>query len=195
MKYFLDCEFIEDGKTIDLISIGIVCEDGREYYAINNDCKFHLANDWVWENVLKPIGISPIFKNGRGREPSTSQINVETQKDFRNKQQIKEQLGYFFNLDRRQNIEIWGEWCSYDWVAFCQIFGTMQDLPEGFPMRCRDIIQYAEDYLNILVEELPTSLETEGNHNALLGAKTVKQRYEYIEKADRVIGSWLRNSK
>lgn len=30
MRYFLDCEFIEDGRTIDLISIGIVAEDGRE---------------------------------------------------------------------------------------------------------------------------------------------------------------------
>ena len=25
MKYFFDTEFIEDGRTIDLISIGIVC--------------------------------------------------------------------------------------------------------------------------------------------------------------------------
>jgi hypothetical protein len=30
MRYWLDTEFIEDGKTIDLISIGIVAEDGRE---------------------------------------------------------------------------------------------------------------------------------------------------------------------
>lgn len=29
MKYWLDTEFIEDGKTIDLVSIGIVSEDGR----------------------------------------------------------------------------------------------------------------------------------------------------------------------
>ena len=46
MKYFIDCEFIEGfhkplfGKRrhfIDLISIGIVCEDGREYYAISKE--------------------------------------------------------------------------------------------------------------------------------------------------------------
>jgi hypothetical protein len=29
MKYYYDTEFIEDGRTIDLISIGIVAEDGR----------------------------------------------------------------------------------------------------------------------------------------------------------------------
>jgi hypothetical protein len=29
MKYFLDTEFIEQPNTIELISIGIVAEDGR----------------------------------------------------------------------------------------------------------------------------------------------------------------------
>lgn len=31
MRYFYDTEFIEDGHTIELISIGVVAEDGREY--------------------------------------------------------------------------------------------------------------------------------------------------------------------
>lgn len=29
MKYWYDTELIEDGKTIDLISVGMVAEDGR----------------------------------------------------------------------------------------------------------------------------------------------------------------------
>src|SRR5690349_17532726 len=33
MRYFLDTEFIERPGTIDLISIGIVSEDRREFYA------------------------------------------------------------------------------------------------------------------------------------------------------------------
>lgn len=45
MKYFFDTEFHEDGRTIDLISIGIVAEDGREYYAINRECDF----DRIWQ--------------------------------------------------------------------------------------------------------------------------------------------------
>jgi trehalose-6-phosphatase len=31
-RFFLDTEFIEDDKTIDLISIGIVSEHGAEFY-------------------------------------------------------------------------------------------------------------------------------------------------------------------
>ena len=37
MRYFYDCEFIEDGRTIDLVSIGVVAEDGREYYAVSTE--------------------------------------------------------------------------------------------------------------------------------------------------------------
>ena len=53
MKYFLDTEFIEGNQkrffgktkpTIDLISIGMVAEDGREYYAISKD--FNLKEAW-----------------------------------------------------------------------------------------------------------------------------------------------------
>ena len=82
MKYFLDTEFIEGTQksifnnkpTIDLISIGIVCEDGREYYAISKDFNLKEAWNrwqqrtgqgdynninpkeyWLRENVLKPI--------------------------------------------------------------------------------------------------------------------------------------------
>ena len=53
MNYFFDTEFIEGSQkklfghtkpTIDLISIGIVSEDGREYYAISKD--FNLKEAW-----------------------------------------------------------------------------------------------------------------------------------------------------
>ena len=87
MKYFIDTEFLEGtqkgwfGKTtkptIDLISVGIVCEDGKEYYAISKDFNlkeawnrydradqtmFEKQNGfkgkkvyWLRENILKPI--------------------------------------------------------------------------------------------------------------------------------------------
>lgn len=56
MKYFYDTEFLEGTQntgffrqketvpTIDLISIGIVAEDGREYYAVSKE--FNLKEAW-----------------------------------------------------------------------------------------------------------------------------------------------------
>jgi hypothetical protein len=99
MKYFLDTEFLEGTQnqylfgiktpivgpnTIDLISIGIVAEDGREYYAISKDFNLKEAWNrydiktitlgsgkvipdrkvyWIRENVLKPIFYELIGKD------------------------------------------------------------------------------------------------------------------------------------
>lgn len=63
MKYFLDTEFIEGFNKpwfekkrhfVDLISIGMVAEDGRTYYSISSEYNYHDANDWVKENVILP---------------------------------------------------------------------------------------------------------------------------------------------
>lgn len=67
MNYFLDTEFLEGTQktwlgritkpTIDLISIGIVDENGREYYAISKD--FNLKEAWNrfdWKEVKEGIG-------------------------------------------------------------------------------------------------------------------------------------------
>lgn len=60
MRYFLDTEFIENGKTIDLISIALVSEDNREYYALNHECDFSQASDWVRQNVLVYLPEKPL---------------------------------------------------------------------------------------------------------------------------------------
>lgn len=66
MKYFFDTEFIEGfrkplfGKRshfIDLISIGIICEDGRTYYAVCNEFDVKDADEWVKVNVIDKINI------------------------------------------------------------------------------------------------------------------------------------------
>jgi hypothetical protein len=55
MKYFYDTEFIEDGKTIELLSIGIVSEDGRKLYCESNEADLSKADDWVKKNVISTL--------------------------------------------------------------------------------------------------------------------------------------------
>lgn len=52
MKFYLDTEFIEDGKTIDLLSLGMVGETGLERYWVNSDADLSKASDWVKQNVI-----------------------------------------------------------------------------------------------------------------------------------------------
>lgn len=54
MNIYYDTEFLEDGATISLISIGMVAEDGREYYAINHDAPWERISKhtWLMSNVV-----------------------------------------------------------------------------------------------------------------------------------------------
>src|ERR1700677_1592678 len=51
MKYWLDTEFIERPYTIDLISVGLVAEDGREFYAESNEVDWTKARLWTLQTV------------------------------------------------------------------------------------------------------------------------------------------------
>lgn len=160
MKYWLDTEFMDDGKTIDLISIGIVAEDGRELYLESSDFDKSRANHWLRGNVL------PHLKGGESRWPIPS---------------IRVTLRDFFDVQDYGKPEIWG-WCvGYDFVAFCQIFGTMMDLPEDYPHYFKEF-QQVLDERGIADEELPE--QEEGLHNALADARHLKRLWGYIVRND-----------
>lgn len=55
MIYTLDCEFIEDGKTIDLISVALVSEEGMAFYMQSVDWSFDKASAWVRKNVVQQL--------------------------------------------------------------------------------------------------------------------------------------------
>lgn len=151
MKIWFDTEFIEDGKTIDLISIGMVREDGAEYYAENAQCDLSRAGPWVRENVLPHIGGHPV------QWPALIAKS------------IREFAG--------EKPEFWGYYADYDWVVLCQLFGTMMDLPKGWPMYCRDIKQLCDSFGNPRLPE-----QGNGEHHALADARWNKAAYEFLSQ-------------
>jgi hypothetical protein len=169
LKYFFDTEFIEDGKTIDLISIGIVAEDGREFYAINLDSDWSKASDWVKANVLSQLPPKPEF------------IGVTTKRidhSWYRPQAIAETIVEFVGSSPKP--EFWAYYADYDWVVFCQLFGTMMDLPKGFPMYCRDIKQECDRLGNPKLPE-----QGKGEHNALDDARWNRQAWEFLQEIQR----------
>lgn len=151
MRYFIDTEFAERPCTIDLISIGIVCEDGRELYLVSDEFCESACNEWVQDNVLPHL------------PPMNDRIS---------KKEIKRQVWKFVTGERP---EFWGYYCSYDWVVFCWLFGPMVELPKTWPMFCREIRQLADSLGN---PQLPKQLSTE--HDALNDARWNRQAYEFL---------------
>ena len=61
MKYWIDTEFIAKPFTIDLVSIGLVAENGREFYAESSEVDWSKPSPWTLENVrpqLQGKGVS-----------------------------------------------------------------------------------------------------------------------------------------
>lgn len=60
MRYFYDFEFLEDGRTIDPISVGVVAEDGREYYAVFGEIEWRAEHDRRAVRVEGTWGLEPV---------------------------------------------------------------------------------------------------------------------------------------
>ena len=69
--------------------------------------------------------------------------------------------------------EFWAWYADYDWVALCQLFGTMMDLPAGWPMYCRDLKQVCDERGTRLTQG-------DSKHNALGDAQWLANHGERL---------------
>lgn len=165
-RYFIDSEFMEDGETIIPLSLALVSDDGREFYYEFDDVDHSLANEFVTEHVL------PNLFMHQGQEPWK---DVHWPAGIANHKRIKEVLLEFVR-NGKGTPEFWGYFSDYDWVLFCQLFGRMVDLPQGWPFFCLDLRQ--EIYR---LESMGTSVERiqqyGAAHNALYDARWIKEQW------------------
>lgn len=150
MKIAFDTEFIEDGKTIELLSIGMVREDGATYYAeteLAEALKAAIDNDW--EHKVDPWLVENVFPGIKGDDGKS----LDT---------IANDIWEFVG----EQPEFWAWYGSYDWVALCQLYGRMIDLPDGWPMYVRDYKQVCDSNGRWSFKQTPE--DTPGDeHNAL----------------------------
>jgi hypothetical protein len=149
-RYFYDTEFIEDGRLIDLVSIGVVDENGREFYAVSTEYDDTHAVPWVRRNVLDKLP-SPADPAWRSRE------------------RIRNDL-YKFLVEPLlarpgEQLELWAWYAAYDHVALAQLWGAMPALPREIPRFTKDLRQLWDDLGR------PKLPEAEGRHDALVDAK------------------------
>jgi len=156
VKIFFDTEFIEDGRTIDLISIGLVREDGAELYLESLEGCARLRElagpEWEW-----------LHKNV---EPKLSgRLATVCGPRWWIADKVREFAG--------ESPEFWAYYADYDWVALCQLYGRMIDLPAGWPKYCRDLKQVAG---NIKLPKQDPATE----HHALEDARWTREAYLWL---------------
>jgi len=173
MKFFLDSEFIERGNKypLELISIGIVSEDGKEFYAISSEFNKEHASKWVKKNVLPHVD----FKN----EPDVSSGGSPRRNWERSRIMPLNQMAKEIKEFVGPSPDFWGYYADYDWVLLCQLFGAMVDLPKGWPMFCNDLKQLVMEKGNPTLPDMPkygSGIE----HHALYDAREIKFRYDWL---------------
>lgn len=188
-RYFHDWEFINhsvDGRmVIEPISVGVVDDTGREYYAIFEDAPWDdiLAHTWLRENVVPHLP---------GWAESEGGISEWMRWDplYKPAKLIRAELLKFFLAPNEPPYELWGFYPSYDHVALMQLFGTMTDRPPQLPMKTKCVEDFAE-WLEIDGFLLPP--QPEDAHHALEDARWTKQAWEFCE-AQRLHGGDSRRS-
>jgi hypothetical protein len=154
VRYFYDLEFGDTAPGVTLVSVGVVAEDGREYYAVSSEFDPLDVHPWVAEHVIPQLPPASTWKP---------------------RAVIADELVEFFGED-----PVWWAWYgAYDHVALCQLWGRMTQLPRAFPRFTLDVRQLWEH-----LGRPPLPSQESGLHDALADARHVRVKYESLaEKA------------
>lgn len=174
MRYWYDTEFIEDGVSIELLSIGIVAEDGREFYAENGEADLRKASPWVVEHVLPNMWSQQPCANRPSPWASGKVVG-----GFLQYREIRDAIKDFCNPCKYGIPEFWADYAAYDHVALCQLFGMMVQLPPNYPMYTRDLRQEIDR------AGIEPATQLVGNHNALSDARWVRDSHLWLEQKQK----------
>ena len=170
-RIFYDTEFLEDGRTIDLISIGMVRDDGAEYYAVVKDDRLIsrvYEHEWLAANVLPSL---PVKLAGLGAWWEWDKGHPDAD-NVKPRELIAAEVREF--ILAAPEPELWADYCAYDHVALCQLWGRMIDLPAGVPMFTHDL----RHALSPLAD--PPPMPGAAEHNALDDAREVRWRFGWL---------------
>lgn len=156
---FIDFEFHEDGSVIIPISLGIAIDapgDPERYIEFDFDeALVRRENPWVTQNVLPHLEWAPSERMSREEARITILQTLSTDPQPR----------------------FWGYFSDYDWIALCQLWGKMIDLPPHFPKFCMDVRQLAEHLGNPKECRPPAP---DNPHHALVDSRWARAYYRNL---------------
>ena len=165
-KIFFDTEFTGLHQNTTLISIGLISECGKTFYAEFNDYDYSQVGDWIKENVLNKLKYNGIFQTFEQTENSISYKS--------NKENIREKLTTW--LEQFGDVEMWSDCLAYDWVLFNNIFGDAFSIPKNVYYIPFDICTLF--YLNGIDADISretfAGITKDEKHNALWDAEVIR---------------------
>lgn len=178
MQVFFDTEFTGLHHNTTLISIGLVSENNKTFYAELTDYDKTQLDDWLNKNVIDNLMFNSMPDTGIVLNNSMSEYRIKD-----NSNSVKEHLTKWLTHFNEQ-IEMWSDCLSYDWVLFNKLYGHAFNIPKFVYYIPYDICTMFK--LNgidpdINREEFAHWCDVSGNiskHNALHDARVIKACYD-----------------
>lgn len=190
MKLFFDAEFTGLRQNTTPISIGIVSEDGKKFYAEFTDYDESQCNDWIKENVIKNLKLA-----GMGVGVSDTDENPPLRIVMGDKRYIRQEANEW--LRQFNKIQFVSDVCHYDFVLLIDLLtngGTALDLPENISAVCHDLNMDIARHFHVsdleafdmrreqIMNDLCGSedIVTGNKHDSLYDADVIRAIYEEI---------------
>ena len=188
MLLFFDMEFTGLRQNTTPISLGIVSEDGKKFYAEFTDYDESQCNDWIKENVIKNLKLS-----GMGVGVSDTDENPPLRIVMGDKRYIRQEANEW--LRQFNKIQFVSDVCHYDFVLLIDLLTngeTALDLPKNISAVCHDINQDIAAYFEVsdreafdmnreeILDRLTGYRVVGEKHNSLHDAEIIKEIYEEI---------------
>ena len=188
MKIFFDTEFTGLHKNTTLISIGLVDENGRTFYAEFTDYDECQCDKWIRENVIKHLKWS---KEGPVEDFVNYSGDLNYTETYGSKLYVKEVLTEWLSI--YDKVELVSDVCHYDMVLFIDIWGGAFDIPRCINPACHDINQDIASYYMISESEAFDKSREEiieywekkidgDKHNSLYDALVIKEIYNILSQ-------------
>lgn len=183
MKLFFDTEFTGLHKNTTLISIGIIDEDGRTFYAELSDYDESQVTPWIRENVLEKLN----YYNRNKFDVKFiehNQISVYGTAEY-----VRDALIEW--LSAYDDVQFVSDVCHYDFVLLIDLIsttGSVFDIPPQISPSCHDINQDIATYKGISEREAfdVSRIDMVGGsdyyeqHNAAFDATLIRHIYQNI---------------
>ena len=190
MKLFFDMEFTGLRQNTTPISLGIVSEDGKKFYAEFTDYDESQCNDWIKENVIKNLKLA-----GMGVGVSDTDENPPLRIVMGDKRYIRQEANEW--LRQFNKIQFVSDVCHYDFVLLIDLLtngGTALDLPENISAVCHDLNMDIARHFHVSDREAfdmsreqimndlcgPENIVTGDKHDSLYDADAMRAIYEEI---------------
>jgi len=187
---FFDMEFTGLHQNTTLISLGIVSECGKTFYAELNDYDESQVDEWLKENVIDKLKfhapteeedepwVMTRFKDNPVGNPISNSYSLEVRCD---RTELKVQLNQW--LSQFEEIQMVSDCLAYDWVLWNHIWGHAFNIPDNvfyIPLDICTMFFMKGIDPDIGREEFSEMKANPEKHNALWDAKVIKKCFHKL---------------